>query len=291
MIDQGITNTKFKDMLSQFCSRQLTDPSIRDWFTSKIGETGSAFFLAFGMVNKKVPRESTPLDAELIEQFKSIDPAFKPDLWTLDQLCRLAFLMHLPVGANSKLIGTLLGAADMREQVVIYKSLQYLDNAEDFVLNAVDGIRTNMIDVFDAIALNNSYPRKFFSEEAWNQMVLKAIFMERPVFKIVGLDERNNPKLSSILYDFVHERWAAHRPVTPELWRMTTNYLNDALFDDLKKVIETDTDIAKTAAIKVISESNFTPAQNWLQDQGFSPSDTTWEEIGHEVWASAKPQG
>lgn len=275
-------------MLVQFCSSQMTDTATREWFNNKLGETGPAFYLAFGMVNKKVGRDVVSPDTQLVDEFKSIDTGFNPGIWTLDQYCRLSFLMHLPLETNTKLISTLLGAADMREQVVIYKSLQYLDNAEDFVSNAVDGIRTNMIDVFDAIALDNGYPCQYFSEEAWNQMVLKAIFMERPIFKISGLEKRCNPKLSSILYDFVHERWAAHRPVTPELWRMTTNYLTEAIFEDLKKVVDSDTAIAKTAAIKVMSESNFAPAQDWLQAQGISPTNITWEEIGHEVWASAK---
>ncbi len=37
---------------------------------------------------------------------------------------------------------------------------------------------------------------------AWNQLVLKAFFTEKPIQQIIGLDERANEKLASTAYDF-----------------------------------------------------------------------------------------
>lgn len=280
-------NLGFKDQVIQSCKDNIKDQAVSTWFSDKLEttKTASAFFLAFGMVNRKVERCQVKISTSLLDSLKEKDAAFDIDNWTLDQFCRLALLINLQPEDNKEKIETLLASADMREQVIIYKSLPFLPNPKDFVLNAVDGIRTNMIDVFDAIALNNAYPAKYFDESAWNQMVLKAIFMERPIFKIYDLESRKNQNLATILHDFVHERWAAGRSVTPELWRMTSGFLNTQILDDLQKVVETDTPTAKSAAIKVLEESNHPQAIEWLKTNNIGKSEKSWEEIGHEVWS------
>lgn len=244
--------------------------------------------MTFGMVNRKIDREAIQFSEAHLSTIKSFEPAFNPELWTLDQLCRLALMLSLDTATSKSKIETLMDASDMRELVTIHKSLIFLENAEEFIMKAVDGIRTNMIDVFDSIALNNSYPSKYFSEDAWNQVILKAIFNERPIYKIVGLEKRNNQKLANILYDYAHERWAAGRRVTPELWRMMSGHLNEDKFNDLKKVIETDVPEAKEAAIKVIEESNYAPATDWLAEQNIPKSTLSWGDIGHEVWSKSQ---
>ena len=67
-------------------------------------------------------------------------------------------------------------------------------------------------------------------------MVLKALFVETTLAPIVGLDERANPELARILRDYAHERWAAGRPVSPELWRCVGPFATDAAaLDDLDR--------------------------------------------------------
>ena len=55
-------------------------------------------------------------------------------------------------------------------------------------------------------------------------MILKAIFIERPLYKIYGLDKRMNKPLAEMLVAYVNERWAAGRDVTPELWRLVVPF-------------------------------------------------------------------
>ena len=82
-----------------------------------------------------------------------------------------------------------------------------------------EGLRTSMRAVFEAIAHRSPFPKENFSEDRWNHMVLKALFIGSTLAPIQGLDERANPTLAEISADYAHERWAAGRPVTPELWR------------------------------------------------------------------------
>jgi hypothetical protein len=272
------------------CLDNITDEAKSSWFKGKLENTdsSSSFFMTFGMVNKKIDRTVIKFSEEQLSALRLCEPAFNPELWTLDQLCRLALMLSLDTATSKSKIETLVDASDMRELVTIYKSLIFLENGEEFMMKAIDGIRTNMIDVFDSIALNNSYPSKYFSEDAWNQVLLKAIFNERPIYKIVGLEERNNQKLADILHDYAHERWAAGRRVTPELWRMMSGHLNEEKFNDLKKVIDTDVPEAKAAAIKVIEESNYAPATEWLGEQNIPKSALSWGDIGHEVWSKSQ---
>ncbi|NND32776.1 MAG: EboA domain-containing protein [Saprospiraceae bacterium] len=275
-----------RDQLLAFCIKEIDQPQLAEWFHEKCNdlEVPRKFFINFGLVGRRIPRRPIQWKEELERQLRGINPPFDSASWTLDDLCRLTVMLSLDPSKNREVISTLLSAADMREQVVIYKSLPFLSNAEEFVWLAIDGIRTNMVDVFDAIALYNIYPYRYFSEDAWNQMVLKAIFMERPIYQIARIDDRKNQKLVDILYDFSHERWSASRSVTPELWRLVSGYLNDAIFDDLKNVINKDTPLAREAATKVIAESNDAEALQWIKEAGVSISKHSWDEIGKLIF-------
>ena len=88
--------------------------------------------------------------------------------------------------------------------------------------------------VFEAVAHRNPYPAEHFAEPAWNQLVLKALFVGSPLDPIVGLDARRNPTLARMLCDYAHERWAASRPVSPELWRCVGPFATGPMLDGLR---------------------------------------------------------
>ncbi len=93
-----------------------------------------------------------------------------------------------------------------------------------------------MKSVFESVAHHNPYPMERFDENAWNQMVLKAAFLESRFHVIQGLDERCNVNLMRMLCDYAHERWAAGRKVSPELWRCVGRYADPAALVDLRRV-------------------------------------------------------
>ena len=109
--------------------------------------------------------------------------------------------------------------------------------------------------VFEAVAHRSPYPREIFDESAWNQMVLKALFIGSELAPIQGLDERANPDLAGVLLDYAHERWAAGRWVSPELWRCVGPFAHGRALKDLERVAATGTTEERDAALQALRAS------------------------------------
>jgi hypothetical protein len=151
-----------------------------------------------------------------------------PQLWSTDLAARSLLVLSLAQVEGEQLQPTLeraFAAADVRELVALYQMLPLLPNAERYRLRAAEGIRSNMTAVFNAVALNNPYPADYLDELAWNQMVLKALFVDSSLSSIQGLDRRANHNLSQMLIDYARERQAAKRSVSPELWQALSSKL------------------------------------------------------------------
>ena len=89
--------------------------------------------------------------------------------------------------------------ADVSELAAFYRGLPLYPEPPRYLARATEGLRTNMKNVFESIAHRNPYPSEQFPEAAWNQMVLKALFVGSALWPIVGLDARANPALARML--------------------------------------------------------------------------------------------
>ena len=182
---------------------------------ASLGAGGSdrPLFTLFAAAPRQVGRHELP----------ELQPA--PDIrlhgWTRDQAARLLLLLGRRPRDESFLqaLDSLFAAADLTELVCLYQSLPWLPLAERHVARAAEGVRSNMLPVFRAIAVGNPYPQRWFDDGAWNQMVLKALFVGCSLHAITGLDSRANPALARMLVDYARERRAAGRVVPAELWR------------------------------------------------------------------------
>lgn len=149
----------------------------------------------------------------------------------MDRAVRTWLLLSLAIDNEQylKVIKQLANTADVRELTALYQALPFLPNPKQYYHIATEGVRSNMTDVFNAIALYNSYPAAYFDEPAWNQMILKALFVGSPLYMIQGLEQRANLALAKMLVDYAHERWAAKRSVSPELWRIVGRFADTAI--------------------------------------------------------------
>jgi hypothetical protein len=213
-----------------------------------------------------VPRQPlAPTDAELAAAAAS-RPGWDPRDWTLDQAARVRLLLASTADGAllSRRLDTLCSAADVGELVAFYRGLPLYPDPPRHALRAAEGVRSNMRVVFEAVAHRNPYPAEHFVESAWNQMVLKALFVGTRLDLIAGLDRRANPALARMLCDYAHERWAASRPVSPELWRCVGPYATGAVLDDFRRLFERGTELEKQAAALALASAEDSAAQALL---------------------------
>lgn len=257
--------------------------------TEKINAEASPtkFFLAFSQASRFFKKDNLNLADGEKNTATNLISNFDPSHWDVLQTARTSLLLKFAPGKEAwlKAINQLFETGDMYEQQALYAALPVMPYSEDLLTRAIDGCRTNMTVIFDAISLNNPYPAAHFPESNWNQLVLKSIFMQRPMYRIHQLDQRRNAALAEIAIDFAHERWAAGRPVMPELWRLVVPFLDDHSLDDLKKVFYSEDQLETEAGILAAYESTFPPAKLLLQScaetiTAIEYGEITWEHIG-----------
>jgi hypothetical protein len=145
-----------------------------------------------------------------------LGPLGRPQVCLLDWV-RAAMLGLALTNAKAKerepIVRFLFERGEMGEQESLLRTLSLLPDSERYIEVALLGVRTNANRVFEAIACENPYPRTFFSDPSFNQMVLKALFCEVAVKRIEGLRQRSTPELVRMVEAYRSERRAAGRPV------------------------------------------------------------------------------
>ena len=210
----------------------------------KIEKSGNSnsLFISFSQASRYFKKVSISLSEDVETKIHANYANLEVSYWNLLQIARTYLVMKLPLEKETwfKTINQLFETGDLYEQQALFAALPVLPFQSELIPRAIDGLRTNISVVFDAIALNNPFPSTYFPEANWNQMVLKAIFMQRPLYRIQNLEKRRNPALAAIARDFAHERWAAGRDVMPELWRLIAPFVDESFQKDLEKVLATE---------------------------------------------------
>lgn len=280
------------DQLNQLITDTISNHVTADAFTWLRGKSAIAkpteLYAAFAAIPRITGKKPIPSDNGLQDQLSTIRTGFTITNWSVDRLARVWLLMQLDATDKEKYfqtISNLFVAADVNEQVALYSSLPVLAYPELWTSRCSEGIRSNIADVLTAIMCNNPYPSENLDEAAWNQLVLKAFFTEKPIEQIVGLDFRRNEKLALTLIDYAHERWAAHRPVNPQLWRLVGPYINESSINDIKKVFASKNEIEREAAALACVGSNYAPAKQLVPPnhaKSISAGELTWNILAEK---------
>lgn len=125
----------------------------------------------------------------------------------------LTYIIQLTVERQVLLLEDLFFRGSSDEKRAVLLALPLLEAPERYVELAVEACRTNTQTVFEAIACENTFPAAHFSEPQFNQLVLKAIFMDLDVKRIANLSTRIGSTLIEDLNNFRREREAASRPI------------------------------------------------------------------------------
>ncbi len=248
---------------------------------------GIQFNTAFASVPRKTGRSVISLSKDQPVQLHSLRPNLFVKHWTVDRLCRVWLLLCIHASGEKKYLQTFENfflAAEMTELVALYSSLPLLAYPQHWRTRCIDGIRSNIGDVLQAIMCLNPYPSEQLNEQAWNQMVLKAFFTEKPVHQIIGLDERANPQLANTLADYADERFAAGRSVNPQLWRCVAKFIDERIFRNIKRIFNSENAVEREAAALACYDSHYPPALELLNSDNelknlIETGRLTWETI------------
>ncbi|NND16327.1 MAG: EboA domain-containing protein, partial [Eudoraea sp.] len=202
--------------------------------------SGKVLFMTYSLLSSKIPDndlliltlQESPFNSFLIRQHARIL-----------ELTRIYLLMRVLEEDEKTFtpkVATLIQVADKGELVAFLKFLIFLPNHEAFTHVAVEALRTNIATVFDAISLNNPFPAQYFNDQQWNQMYLKAAFMQRDLSMIMDVETKANKDLTRIISDYAHERWAASRDVDPLFWRPVAGFLDGGLLNDMERLLKSD---------------------------------------------------
>ncbi|MFQ5995611.1 MAG: EboA domain-containing protein [Acidiferrobacterales bacterium] len=258
------------ELLHAWLGRQLPKAASQ-WVDEKVAElrgspTDRSLFFAVSLVPRKVGKNDLELTQADYSAAERVRPGWTPVGWSVDQAARLVMLLSAGVNDEqfARWLEQLCTTADVGELVTFYRGLPLYPRQDQYTRRASEGIRTNMKAVFEAVAHHNPYPAEQLDEGAWNQMVLKALFIGSRLRPVMGLERRGNARLMRMLCDYAHERWAAQRNVSPELWRCVGPHADDTALADLERVLGQGAERERDAAVLALSGCPHPRAQGLL---------------------------
>ena len=261
------------------------------WFAEQLGKLRAkpddkTVYLALGYATRRMGKTDLMLDATDLASASTAREGWDPSDWSVDQAARLAFILAGYDADASRFrdrLEQLFRTADVGELITFYRGLPLYPEPKLHVARAREGARSGMQPIFEAVAHRNPYPAEQFDENAWNHMVLKALFIGSTLAPIQGLDRRANPALMRMLCDYAHERWAAGRAVSPELWRCVGPHADQEALDDLGRVLKTGDDRDRKAAALALSTASSSAAKRLLETV---PSLAAETRSGRLTWAT-----
>ena len=144
-----------------------------------------------------------------------------PEAWSLACTARVALLAFACAALEPRehhgLLKEAYAKGDNGERIAVLRSLSLLPDPRRFVDIATEACRTHVQDVFEAICCENPYAEHYFPDQSYNQLVIKALFTDVPLTRVLGLVPRKNAELYRMARDFEAERRAASRTVSADL--------------------------------------------------------------------------
>jgi hypothetical protein len=201
--------------LVQEVERQAGPEGAR-WLERELEELGQSFARAhFSGVHAGVARRlraagaDGAVDTGLVERARAA-------------LLRTA-LSALPESAHVELVREVYRRGDSAERSAVLRTLMLRPTAERVAPIAIEACRSNVQVVFEAVACENPYAARYFPAEAFQQLVLKALFTGVPLARIEGLEARRTPDLARMAAGYASELRAAGRPVSADIEQLANS--------------------------------------------------------------------
>jgi len=268
-----------------------------DWLNARLNLLNGEILdrdlhITLGLIPRKLGQRDLALSQKEIDMAANdCGRSWDPTDWSIDTAARCLVIATLEQQHPEKfqtLFKELCRTAELKESIAFFRSTSVLSQHDDLDTVIGSGLRTHIGAIFEAIAHRNPYPKLHFSQNRWNHMVLKALFIDSELWPIQGIDERANEELAVILCDYAHERWAAHRPVTPELWRCVGPHAQGTMLEDLYRALNDPDETTQQAALLALlvcpqaeHDQLVETYPRWVED--INSGVINWREIGQRA--------
>lgn len=185
------------------------------------GVTDNRFTQLVSLASRHVPRQMLAPSAIELTHAHELIPGWSIQAWSLLDVVRVSFVLSRPdlnEPEFAQRFNQWFRFADEGESCAYYRALGLLPEPRQHVWRAAEGCRTNMRSVFAAVACHSAYPFLYFDDLAWNQMLLKALFINEPLNTIYGFNLRTTPELVAMVNDYIDERRSAGRDVPADAY-------------------------------------------------------------------------
>lgn len=213
------------DLLDQWLSARLAKAALA-WLRNRAeaSRKGSLpeLLTAFDGVARHIAKAPLALDAQQRVAAGAARAHWRPEGWSLDQAARALLMLRFPAHddlAYTQAVGDLFANADLREQIALLRMLPLLPYPDAYRDLAREAVRCNLTPLLEALIFDNPYPFEQFDERQWNVTILKCLFLNLPLERVIGLEERNNRELARMVQGLVSERRAAGRPLPEDVYR------------------------------------------------------------------------
>ena len=155
------------------------------------------------------------------DKLKAVHKCWQPGHWSLLETIRILFNLSVIQGSDDEDAVFLQSykITELSEQIAFLKGLPLYGHSNFALTYTKDAVRSNIQSIFAAVAQFNTYPAIHFSENEWNNMILKAIAWNYPLHNIYGIDDRINHALMKMICEYAREQEGAKRPTSIDLWR------------------------------------------------------------------------
>jgi len=240
--------------LIEMLRRRLPDAGSA-WMSQHVAEIGqgvthSRFANIISLASRMTPRAGLNPDAGEIDSAENLLPGWNPERWSLLETMRVILVLSrkdLGEPSFASALEECFRMADLGEACALYRSLAHLPLGERFLWRAGEGCRTNVEPAFEAVACDTPYPGLYFQDAPFQQLVIKALFIEAPLWRVHGLDGRLSGELARIVLDYADERRAAGRTVPPQLWMCLGEHGGERALASLELEWQIDNPLAQQA--------------------------------------------
>jgi hypothetical protein len=145
----------------------------------------------------------------------------EPRVWSVADVARCGLILialdALPSDQHVAFATEIFRRGETAERVGLLRSLALLPDPPRFVELAAEACRSHVQDVLEALFCENPFACNYMPELAFNQLIMKAMFVGIPLARVRGWESRVNAELIRMARDFKAERRAAARPVPAEV--------------------------------------------------------------------------